>query len=179
MSNVDLGAQSCPYCGKRFVNTNPAGALPAHSLLAGRYTIGRCLGLDGEGITYSAIDGKEMRRVTIKEYVPVSICAARAADGRVLPRAGREVLFKTTRMDFADLYRSLVRLGRTEGLVTVLDVVETNDTAYAVREPDEGAPLSRYLAGREEPLTQEEALVLLRPVVYGVCLLYTSDAADD
>ena len=51
MSNVDLGAQSCPYCGKRFVNTNPAGALPAHSLLAGRYTIGRCLGLDGEGIT--------------------------------------------------------------------------------------------------------------------------------
>lgn len=88
-----------------------------------------------------------MRRVTIKEYVPVSICAARAADGRVLPRAGREVLFKTTRMDFADLYRSLVRLGRTEGLVTVLDVVETNDTAYAVREPDEGAPLSRYLAG--------------------------------
>ena len=87
MSNVDLGAQSCPYCGKRFVNTNPAGALPAHSLLAGRYTIGRCLGLDGEGITYSAIDGKEMRRVTIKEYVPVSICAARAADGRVLPPA--------------------------------------------------------------------------------------------
>ena len=30
MSNVELGAQSCPYCGKRFVNTNPAGALPAH-----------------------------------------------------------------------------------------------------------------------------------------------------
>ena len=113
MSNVELGAQSCPYCGKRFVNTNPAGALPAHSLLAGRYTIGKCLGLDGEGITYSAIDGKEMRRVTIKEYVPVSICAARAADGRVLPRAGREVLFKTTRMDFADLYRSLVRPRRT------------------------------------------------------------------
>ena len=82
MSNVDLGAQSCPYCGKRFVNTNPAGALPAHSLLAGRYTIGRCLGLDGEGITYSAIDGKEMRRVTIKEYVPVSICAARGGGRR-------------------------------------------------------------------------------------------------
>lgn len=152
-----------------FVNTNPGRARCRRTrCLAGRYTIGKCLGLDGEGITYSAIDGKEMRRVTIKEYVPVSICAARAADGRVLPRAGREVLFKTTRMDFADLYRSLVRLGRTEGLVTVLDVVETNDTAYAVREPDEGAPLSRYLASREEPLTQEEALVLLRPVVYGV-----------
>ena len=47
-------------------------------------------------------------------------------------------------------------------LIPVLDVVETNDTAYAVREPDEGAPLSRYLAGREEPLTQEEALEMVR-----------------
>ena len=77
-------------------------------------------------------------------------------------------MFKTTRMDFVDLYRSLVTLGRTEGLVTVLDLVETNNTAYAVREPDEGETLQAYLDAREEPLTQEEALMLLRPVVYGV-----------
>ena len=172
MSNVELGAQSCPYCGKRFVNTNPAGALPAHSLLAGRYTIGKCLGLDGEGITYSAIDGKEMRRVTIKEYVPVSICAARAADGRVLPRAGREVLFKTTRMDFADLYRSLVRLGRTEGLVTVLDVVETNNTAYAVLEQVGGESLSHYLSEHPGCIPVAQARSMMQAVMEGVAALH-------
>lgn len=78
------------------------------------------------------------------------------------------MLFKTTRMDFVDLYRSLVALGRNDGLVQVLDLIEENNTAYAVREPDEGTPLLTYLEQRAQPLTQSEALLLLRPVVYGV-----------
>ena len=172
MSNVDLGAQSCPYCGKRFVNTNPAGALPAHSLLAGRYTIGRCLGLDGEGITYSAIDGKEMRRVTIKEYVPVSICAARAADGRVLPRAGREVLFKTTRMDFADLYRSIQRITPANGLEAVLDVVEANNSVYAILENLGGTPLDQWLENHPGTIRPDDACTMLQPVFEGVAAMH-------
>lgn len=159
---------ACPYCGQSFENTNPAGTLPFNTLLAGRYTIGRVQSLDGEGVLYAAVDNSTSRRVVIKEYVPVTICAARARDGSVIPRQGREVLFKTTRMDFVDLYRSLVTLGRNEGLVQVLDLVEANNTAYAVREPDEGTPLVAYLEQRAEPLTQNEALLLLRPVVYGV-----------
>lgn len=50
----------------------------------------------------------------------------------------------------------------------VLDLIEENNTAYAVREPDEGTPLLTYLEQRAQPLTQSEALLLLRPVVYGV-----------
>lgn len=126
------------------------------------------LALDGEGVLYAAIDNSATRRVVIKEYVPVTICAARSRDGSVIPRQGREVLFKTTRMDFVDLYRSLVALGRNDGLVQVLDLIEENNTAYAVREPDEGTPLLTYLEQRAQPLTQSEALLLLRPVVYGV-----------
>lgn len=168
MSCVDEGLAECPFCGAKFENRNPRGTLPAYSLLAGRYTIGACIAVDGEGVTYQAIDVTNAHRVVIKEYVPVTMCAARTREGAVVPRAGKEVMFKTTRMDFVDLYRSLVTLGRTEGLVTVLDLVETNNTAYAVREPDEGETLQAYLDAREEPLTQEEALMLLRPVVYGV-----------
>ena len=168
LSNADSGLPACPYCGQSFENTNPAGTLPVNTLLAGRYTIGRVLALDGEGVLYAAIDNSATRRVVVKEYVPVTICAARSRDGSVIPRQGREVLFKTTRMDFVDLYRSLVALGRNDGLVQVLDLIEENNTAYAVREPDEGTPLLTYLEQRAQPLTQSEALLLLRPVVYGV-----------
>ena len=73
--------------------------------------------MDGEGVLYGAVDGDTGNRVVVKEYVPFTICSARAADGRVIPRAGREVLFKTTRMDFIDLYRSLTQLGATERCV--------------------------------------------------------------
>ena len=168
LSNADSGLPACPYCGQSFENTNPAGTLPVNTLLAGRYPIGRVLALDGEGVLYAAIDNSATRRVVIKEYVPVTICAARSRDGSVIPRQGREVLFKTPRMDFVDLYRSLVALGRNDGLVQVLDLIEENNTAYAVREPDEGTPLLTYLEQRAQPLTQSEALLLLHPVVYGV-----------
>ena len=124
LSNADSGLPACPYCGQSFENTNPAGTLPVNTLLAGRYTIGRVLALDGEGVLYAAIDNSATRRVVVKEYVPVTICAARSRDGSVIPRQGREVLFKTTRMDFVDLYRSLVALGRNDGLVQVLDLIE-------------------------------------------------------
>lgn len=168
MSRVEIGARQCPYCGQSFANTNPAGALPVNTLLAGRYTMGKVIGVDGEGIEYAAIDGELERRVVVKEYIPFTICAARAADGRVLPRQGREVLYKTTRMDFVEMYRALVSMGRTPGLVTVLDLVEANDTAYAVREPDEGMTMTQYLDELRIPLTNEEALTLLTPIVNGV-----------
>lgn len=168
LSNVDAALPACPYCGQSFENTNPAGTLPVNTLLAERYTIGRVISLDGEGVLYAAVDGQTARRVVVKEYVPVTICAARARDGSVIPRQGREVLFKTTRMDFIDLYRSLVTLGRSDSLTQVLDLVEANNTAYAVREPDDGIPLHTYLEQREQPLTLEEALLLLRPIVEAV-----------
>lgn len=172
LSNADQILAACPYCGQSFENTNPAGTLAVNTLLAERYTIGRVLSLDGEGILYAAVDNETVRRVVVKEYVPVTICAARSRDGKVIPRQGREVLFKTTRLDFIDLYRSLVALGRTEGLTQVVDLVEANNTAYAVREPDDGIPLHTYLEQRAEPLTPEEALLLLRPVANGVAAMH-------
>ena len=48
LSNADSGLPACPYCGQSFENTNPAGTLPVNTLLAGRYTIGRVLALDGD-----------------------------------------------------------------------------------------------------------------------------------
>ena len=52
LSNADSSMPACPYCGQSFENTNPAGTLPVNTLLAGRYTIGRVLALDGEDSPY-------------------------------------------------------------------------------------------------------------------------------
>ena len=41
------------------------------------------------------------------------------------------VLFKTTRMDFVDPYRSLVALGRNDGFSAVLDGQKKNNTALS------------------------------------------------
>ncbi len=168
LSYIDKSIVQCPYCGRKFENKNPSGTLPARTVIAGRYVLDKCVALDGEGVTYTAADAKLSRRVLVKEYVPVTICAARTKAGHVVPRREREVLFKTTRMDFVDLYRSLIALEHAVGLCRVFDLVETNNTAYAIQEPPTGTTLSLYLRTRKTPLTYLEAIALLRPVFVAV-----------
>ena len=146
LKKAEQGAESCPHCGQSMKNQNPRGALAYGSLLAGRYTVGEFLRADGEGILYRAVENNAAVRVTIKEYLPVTLAADRDAEGSVNPKAGSEVLYKTTRMDFVDLYQELLKLTPTTGLETVLDVFEANNTAYAVMENPGGIPLDEYLA---------------------------------
>lgn len=64
-------AQSCPHCGKSFAGRNPGGTLPVGTVLAGRYTVGEMLSIDGEGILYRGAENLGRFRVTIKEYLPL------------------------------------------------------------------------------------------------------------
>ena len=174
MSRVPIGTDKCPRCGIRFENTNPGGALPNGWVLGGRYTVGRYIDIDGEGVTYSAIDGNTLQRVHIKEYMPVTLCATRDETGSILAKPGCEVLFKTTRMDYAELYGILLRMGLVEGLVQVLDVFEENNTAYAVLEKVEGPTLTEYMTRRSEPMDSARALAILRPVMIGVEAMHSA-----
>ncbi len=174
MSRVPAGSDKCPKCGISFENTNPGGALPNGWVLGGRYTVGRFLELDGEGVTYSAIDGNTLQRVTIKEFMPVTLCSTRDDDGALMAKPGCEVLFKTTRMDYAELYSIVLRMGLVEGLVQVLDVLEENNTAYAVLEKVEGPTLAEYLRRLGGPMDSARAVSLMKPVLMGVEALHSA-----
>ena len=171
LSPLEGQRDHCPFCGKSLANRNPAGTLAFASLLGGRYTLGRFVQADGEGVTYEGADNTTGQRVMIREYLPLTLAQGRV-EGRLEPKPGREVLFKTNRMDFADLYRTLARITPATGLVTVLDVVEENDTVYAVTEVCKGQTLERYLESRKSPLSPAEARSLMQPVLEGVAALH-------
>lgn len=174
MSRIPADSAQCPKCGIEFENTNPGGALPNGWVVGERYTIGPYVDIDGEGVTYSAIDGDTMQWVTVKEFMPVTLCASRGENGEINPKPGCEVLFKTTRMDFSELYGILLRLGLVEGLVQVLDVIEENNTAYAILERIEGPTLAEFLTRRKDPIESARALALLKPILNGVEAMHTS-----
>ena len=165
-------ATVCPHCGKILEGHNPAGCLPVGTVLAGRYTVGEMRGLDGEGVLYSGVENLGGFRVTIKEYLPVTLSAERGADCILCPKQGSEVLFKTTRMDFADLYRAIQRITPASGLEAVLDVVEANNTVYAVLENLGGTPLEQWLESRPAPVRADDACAMLRPVFEGVAAMH-------
>ena len=165
-------AQSCPHCGKSFAGRNPGGTLPVGTVLAGRYTVGEMLSIDGEGILYRGAENLGRFRVTIKEYLPITLTAERTAESTLRPKTGSEVLFKTTRMDFADLYRSIQRITPANGLEAVLDVVEENNSVYAILENLGGTPLDQWLENHPGTIRPDDACAMLQPVFEGVAAMH-------
>ena len=142
------------------------------TVLAGRYTVGEMLSIDGEGILYRGAENLGRFRVTIKEYLPITLTAERTVGSVLRPKTGSEVLFKTTRMDFADLYHSIQRITPANGLEAVLDVVETNNTVYAVLENPGGTPLDQWLENHPGPIRPDDACAMLQPVFEGVAAMH-------
>ena len=165
-------AQSCPHSGNSFAGRNPGGTLPVGTVLAGRYTVGEMLSIDGEGILYRGAENLGRFRVTIKEYLPITLTAERTAESTLRPKTGSEVLFKTTRMDFADLYRSIQRITPANGLEAVLDVVEANNSVYAILENLGGTPLDQWLENHPGTIRPDDACTMLQPVFEGVAAMH-------
>lgn len=172
LSELSERTASCPHCGGRFAGRNPVGSLPVGTVLGGRYTIGEIERIDGEGILYRGAENLGCFRVTIKEYLPLTLAAERGTDAALRPKLGSEVLFKTTRMDFADLYHSIQRITPANGLEAVLDVLEENNTVYAVMENPGGVPLSRWLDENPGVLEPEQVCAMLQPVFDGVAAMH-------
>ncbi|MDD3429756.1 MAG: PASTA domain-containing protein [Oscillospiraceae bacterium] len=168
MSAHNVQEAVCPVCGYNGENTNPNGALPVGTIIGERYTIGRFLDLDGEGSSYYGLDNTRMEKCVIKEFMPVSLCSGRAAGNQILPKEGSEVLYKTTMMDFAEVYKNLLRIGPDEGIVETLNVVHDNNTVYAITEYVEGVDLESYLESKGGMLSYTRAMHLLQPVFAAV-----------
>ena len=172
MQELDDLPEICPHCGRSFAGRNPVGSLPAGTVLAGRYTVGEMQSIDGEGILYRGVENLGRFRVTLKEYMPLTLAAERGRDCLLRPKPGSEVLFKTTRMDFADLYRSIQRITPANGLEAVLDVFEENNTVYAVMENPGGRPLQKWLEDHPGPVDVTAACAMLQPVFDGVAAMH-------
>ena len=172
MQELDTPEPVCPHCGRSLTGRNPSGSLPVGTVLAGRYTVGEIQSIDGEGILYRGVENKGRFRVTVKEYMPLTLAAERGRDCHLRPKPGSEVLFKTTRMDFADLYHAIQRITPANGLEAVLDVFEENNTVYAVMENPGGQPLQKWLEDHPGPVEPAAACAMLQPVFEGVAAMH-------
>ena len=144
--------------------TYPHALQPGHELLW--YRIREVLGQGSFGITYLCQDLNHHRLVAIKEYAPEYF--ARREDGR------RMVPGSDT--DASDFVRGLERfvheaetLYRFQhpNIVRVVDVFETNNTAYMIMDYERGESLGSVLT-RQKTLSDLELCGLLLPVLDGL-----------
>lgn len=144
--------------------TYPHALKPGHELLW--YRIREVLGQGSFGITYLCQDLNHHRLVAIKEYAPEYF--ARREDGhRMVPGSDTDV---------SDFVRGLERfvheaetLDRFQhpNIVRVMDMFETNNTAYMIMDYERGESLASVLT-RQKTLSDLELCGLLLPVLDGL-----------
>lgn len=138
-------AENCPYCGFDMKAEQITPYIAYGTVLAGKYVVGDILETNSEGVTYLGLDTITNNCVRIREFLPNSLCTRLKGEVRVDASVNPEE-FKKYKKDFLNLWHKLMKIRSLETVITVLDVFEANDTAYAVAEADGSQTLSDYLA---------------------------------
>ena len=156
----------CPECFKRgYDGTKCAScgyteddskknvlALPRGTVLKNRYLIGRVLGSGGFGITYVCLDTTANVRCAIKEYVPLDLCR-RNGNLSLVPLSDTKTgLYRHGRERFLEEAGVLYKLNHVEGVVSIQDCFQQNNTAYFVMELLEGQTLKQMMRKRDGKL---------------------------
>jgi serine/threonine protein kinase len=158
-------------------------ALPPRTIITNgkvRYVIERELGSGGFGITYLAqrlADGKEQATYcALKEYFRKEICARDVTHSMSYFSTNK----KTVEEGIEDFIVEAKRLNKNNishpNIVHIGDVFKANNTAYYEMEYIQGVDLLRYIKepaySGGKPLTEQEGLNIILPVLKAVSLLH-------
>ena len=135
-----------------------------------RYEIHSVIGQGGFGIVYKGEHRELGIEVAIKEYFPSELCVRQG--GTVQPTRGEfQVPFEEGLERFLKEAKQLEKFRDCPNIVTCRDLFRANGTAYTIMEYVQGLPLSILLERREsrgEPLTEQELLDLILPLLSGL-----------
>lgn len=164
----------CKLCGYSDDTPCIPSYLRPKTFLNERYIIGKVISYNGEGAVYVGFDTATGTKVTIKEFMPDTLCSRRKGEDEIIVNADMMPLYKTYLSEFVDLNRTLMKSRGMSHLQTVLDVFSENNTAYVVFEYISGIPLSTYLANSSGELTWEQIKELFPPIFTTLSLVHAA-----
>lgn len=164
----------CKLCGYSDSDPSIPTYLAPKTVLQERYIVGRLLSYNGEGAVYIGYDTGTSSKVTIKEFMPDTLCTRKKGESAVMVNANNAPLYKTYMSEFADLNHSLMKLRGMAHIQGVLDVFYANNTCYAVMEFISGISLKTYLANASGGLMWEQVKELFPPILTTISLIHAA-----
>ena len=162
----------CKLCGYNDDDPYIPTYLAPKTLLNDRYIVGRLLSYNGEGAVYIGYDTAAKTKVTIKEFMPDTLCSRRKGETVISVNSQNSPLYKTNLSEFEDLNRTLMKLSDMAHIQAVLDVFCENNTCYAVFEFIDGISLKTFLANSSGGLTWDQVKELFPPVFTTLSLVH-------
>ncbi len=168
--------QQCPFCGFHNDTVAPAPYLPLRTVIGGRYTVGKVISASGDGVTYIAWDTESRETVTVREFLPVENITRLQGQTEVTVNEDSRLVFYDSVREFLTLNRKLAMSRNLSALIPVIDIIEENNTAYAVSEYLETITLRDFLLkSRTGYLGWDRVKTLMMPVLTTVASLHSMD----
>ena len=143
----EVSGASCKHC-----EHDPAAAerdltaLPAGTVLVGKYVIGKVMGRGGFGVTYLAYDVAEQKKVAVKEFFPYGVVARATGDTTVsVAAADKSDIFKTGAEKFYNEAKLVSTFNGNPDIVSVYGFFYENGTAYFSMEYLQGHTLKEHV----------------------------------
>lgn len=165
----------CPHCGAEDMPKQDPACLPLRYRLADRYFIGVPVRRNGESTIYLAYDHEYNCTCLVREFFPPTLAKRSYEDETLLPIGGCEALFEEYRREFSSLWDKIRRLRGLPGLVSVTDIVEQNETVYAVTPYVDEISLREYLQKQPGSLISwEQARLMFVPLISSLTTLHSA-----
>lgn len=164
----------CKLCGYSDDSPCIPTYMAPRTFLAERYIVGKVISYNGEGAVYIGYDTAAGIKVTIKEFMPDTLCMRRKGETEITVDPSSAALYKTYLSEFIDLNRTLMKLRGMSHVQTVLDVFCENNTAYVVFEYINGISLKTYLANSTGEITWDQAKELFSPFFTTLSLIHSA-----
>ncbi len=164
--NELYGEKQCPKCGHYVESPQISPYLALKTPIANKYIVGTVISANSEGVSYMAYDVDRRSAVVLREFLPEKLVERHSNETAVTVCEPYTELYYSLLQKFLSLWRNLARVRGFSALIPVIDVVEDNNTAYAVMEHIESLSLREFLLRSQTGyLKWEKAKQLFMPVL--------------
>lgn len=174
MMHTDYVGGICQRCGyNENVPINETFIQPGTEL-NNRYIVGTALSMNGEGITYIALDRSINCRVLLREYMPLNFCMRDANSSKICIDSTSLPKYKVLMEEFSDLNKSLAQIREQVQINKVIDMFSENNTAYIVYEYIDGLRFIDFLKENAGELSWGQISSMLPSFLTTISILHNN-----
>lgn len=165
---------ACILCGySPDVPAMPSYLAPG-TFLNERYIVGKLMRYNGEGADYIGFDTVTSSKVTIREYMPDTLCSRNKDSSVIAVKQNCVAQYKAFMSEFVELNKTLAKMRTLGHLNPPIDMFGDNNTGYVVFRYIEGINLTKYLKDNAGELTWEEVKRLFPPIFTTLSLVHNA-----
>ncbi|NIV14303.1 MAG: protein kinase, partial [Aliifodinibius sp.] len=165
----------CPHC--QWEESSKAKApnhLPPRTMLSDQFLVGKVIDEDFYTITYLAFDTKKHQKLAIREFFPSRIVSRSTEDYSIsFPSSESQEPFHFGLNKFAEETNLLTNSQPKRGIAKILTLLETNHTAYRIREYVEGTNFERFIKIDRGQISYTLLAKVIQPVISGLEYLHS------